>query len=200
MKILIVGGTGLLGREVVKQFHKDHEILIASKSNGDIAVDISDPKSIETMYEKAGPINAVCCCTGKVAFAPFADMNMEQIQEGIHDKLLGQIYLVKIGLNYLEKGGSFTLISGILNIDPIYKGTSAATVNGALDSFVFASSFELREKFRINIVSPTVFKEAMESYAPFFPGYKPIPVKEAALAYQKSVEGYQTGQVFRVGY
>jgi len=48
------------------------------------------------------------------------------------------------------------------------------------------------------VVCPGVIEEAMEMYAPFFRGYEPVPAARAALAYAKSAEGAQTGQVFRV--
>jgi hypothetical protein len=51
---------------------------------------------------------------------------------------------------------------------------------------------------RINAVSPGVITEAMPDYAPFFRGFEPVPAARAALAYAKSVEGAQTGQVYRV--
>jgi hypothetical protein len=51
---------------------------------------------------------------------------------------------------------------------------------------------------RINVVSPGVIEEAMAVYAPYFRGFEPVPAARAALAYAKSVEGHQTGQVYRV--
>lgn len=38
----------------------------------------------------------------------------------------------------------------------------------------------------------------MCSYGPFFPGFETVPAARAALAYQRSVEGGQTGRVYRV--
>jgi hypothetical protein len=38
----------------------------------------------------------------------------------------------------------------------------------------------------------------MPGYAPFFRGFEAIPVSRAALAFSRSVEGAQTGQVYRV--
>jgi hypothetical protein len=60
----------------------------------------------------------------------------------------------------------------------------------------------LRDKLmgQINVVSPTVLTESMESYAPFFRGFEPVDAKKAAQAYLRSVEGAQTGRVYRVGY
>jgi hypothetical protein len=38
----------------------------------------------------------------------------------------------------------------------------------------------------------------MGVYAPFFRGFNPVPVARAARAVSRSVEGRQTGQVYRV--
>jgi len=43
-----------------------------------------------------------------------------------------------------------------------------------------------------------VLSKWMCSYGPFFPGFETVPAVRAALAYQRSVEGGQTGRVYRV--
>jgi hypothetical protein len=35
-------------------------------------------------------------------------------------------------------------------------------------------------------------------YGPFFPGFESVPAAKVALAYRRSVEGPQTGRVYRV--
>ena len=72
-------------------------------------------------------------------------------------------------------------------------------VNGAVNAFVRAAAIELSRDQRINAVSPGVIAEAMDAYGPFFRGFEPVPAARAALAYARSVEGAQTGQVYRVG-
>jgi NAD(P)-dependent dehydrogenase (short-subunit alcohol dehydrogenase family) len=125
-------------------------------------------------------------------------MTAEDYDIGLKDKLMGQVNLVLIGRNYVSEGGSFTLTTGVLDHDPIRQGSSASMVNGAVNAFVIAAAIEMPRGQRINAVSPGVITEAMEGYAPFFRGFKPVPAARAALAYAKSVEGAQTGQVYRV--
>lgn len=202
MKILVVGGSGTIGQAVVRQLRDKHDVLVGTYTlgRGDVQVDISDSKSIAKMYKKVGKLDAVIAATGKVHFETFNHMNEQKYQIGLNHKLMGQVNLVLLGLEYMNNEGSFTLTSGILSEDPIVQGSSAAMVNGAIDAFVKAVSIELERGLRINSVSPTVIAEAMKSYAPFFPGYKPVTADEAALAYVKSVCGKQTGQVYCAGY
>jgi len=53
---------------------------------------------------------------------------------------------------------------------------------------------------RINVVSPTVITESMGKYTNYFRGFDSVDVAKVALAYSKSVEGAQTGQIYPVGY
>lgn len=200
MKIIIVGGTGLIGKAVAAELSKRHEIITASQNSGDFNVNITSPESITALFEATGSVDAIISTTGKVEFVPFEKMIPENYQLGLNHKLMGQVNLVLIGRNYLNEGGSFTLTSGILNVDPIATGSSAAMVNAAIEGFVRSAAIEMPRGLRINAVSPTVISEAMGSYAPYFRGYEPVPAAKAALAYSKSAEGRQTGQVIKVGH
>lgn len=200
MKILIVGGTGTVGQAVQKELLTDHSLIIAGHKHGDIQVDITDIKSIEHMFKSAGKIDAVISTTGQIHFGALSEMTADNYQIELQSKLMGQVNLVLMGLNYINDSGSFTLTSGILNHDPIRYGSSASMVNGALDSFVKAAAIELPRAIRINIVSPTVLTESMDKFGKYFKGYESVSATRVALAYRKSVDGVQTGQVYRVGY
>jgi NAD(P)-dependent dehydrogenase (short-subunit alcohol dehydrogenase family) len=198
MRVLIIGGTGTIGQAVVHELSARHEVIIAAHEHGSLRVDIADVHSIENMYKKTGQLDAVISTTGKVHFGALSEMNPDLYSIGLNNKLMGQVNLVALGLNYMNDGGSFTLTSGILNRDPIRLGSSAAMVNGAIDGFVKAAAIELPRGLRINVVSPTVLAESMDKYADFFRGFLPVPAADVALAYAKSVEGAQTGQVYCV--
>jgi NAD(P)-dependent dehydrogenase (short-subunit alcohol dehydrogenase family) len=200
MKIIIIGGTGTIGKAVVSELKQRHTVVIAGHQQGDIQLDIKDLQSIQNMYQKAGEFDAVVSTVGRVHFGTFTEMTTEQFYIGLNDKLMGQVNLVLQGMKYINAGGSFTLTSGILSDDPIRYGSSAAMVNGAINSFVRSAAIEMPKNIRINAISPTVISESMSKYADYFRGFEPVPAARAALAYSKSVEGVQTGQVYRVGW
>jgi len=199
MKILVVGGTGVLGKSIVKMLSKKHNVIVASEKNADIKVNIEDALSIRSMYQKIGKLDAVVCAAGKVYFGSMLGIQEEQYQIGLKSKLLGQVNLVLEGRSYLNSGGSFTLTSGSANRDPYRNGSGPAMINGAIDGFVKAAALDLSPGHRINAVSPSILSESFSKYADFFPGFKPVSSEEVALAYCKSVEGAQTGQIYGVG-
>jgi hypothetical protein len=105
------------------------------------------------------------------------------------------------GPDFLGKStekGSFTLISGVLDDEPIFAGVAASTVSGALEGFVRAAAIELPKGLRINVVSPTVLKESEAHYGSFVPGIIPVEGWKVGQAYKRSILGVQTGRVYKV--
>nr|WP_265463214.1 short chain dehydrogenase [Aeromonas salmonicida] len=198
MKIVIVGASGTVGSAVSELLAKDHQVIRVGHSRGDATVDMRDPASIKALFALVGQFDALVVASGSVAFNGLTEMTDEQWQVGLQSKLMGQINLTRAAIPYLNDKGSITLISGILSEEPINWGVSATTINGAIEHFVKAAACELPKGLRINVVSPTVLTESMDKYADFFPGFVPVPAAKVALAYQKSVLGVQTGQVFKV--
>lgn len=203
LRILLVGASGTLGRAVAAELGQRHEVIAAGRNSGSINIDLTDVQSIRNGLKQAGELDAVISAAGKVTFAPLADFKPAPYGEslhtlGINDKLLGQVNLALAARDHLRDGGSITLTTGILSEQPIVQGSSASLVNGAVEAFVRAAAIELSRGLRINVVSPNVLVEAMSSYAPFFRGFEPVTAARSALAFSRSVEGAQTGQVYRV--
>lgn len=198
MKIIVVGAAGTLGKAVVTELGGRHEIVRAGRGGADVKVDITNLDSVKAMYAQVGAFDAVICAAGNVHFGSLQEITPEQYAIGLADKLMGQVNLVLAGQHVINNGGNFTLISGVLSDDPIRWGSSASMVNAAIDAFVRAASIELPRGLRINSVSPTVFTESMDKYGPFFRGFKPVAVADAALAFAKSAEGAHTGKTYIV--
>jgi len=203
LRILLIGASGELGRAIVKELGSRHEIVSAGSKSGDIRIDIADQLSIVQGLKAAGPLDAVACAAGAVNFAPMAAIAPAPLASsvyglGLTNKLLGQVNLTLAARDVLKDGGSITLIAGVLSDSPIVAGSSASMVNGALEAFARAAAVEMPCGIRINAVSPTVFEESMGSYAPFFRGFDPIPSARAARAFSRSIEGRQTGQVYKI--
>ena len=196
MKFLVVGSTGLIGSYVAKTLSK-HGTVIGVSRTTQISVDVKDPASIKAMYEKVGKVDAVASCIGKVAFKPVAELSYEDYLMGLKDKALGQVELVRAGIDFLNDGGSFTLMTGVLARDPIPSGSVAALANGAIESFTLAAAIDLPRGIRINTVSPNVLVEAT-SYHASFPGFHQVSAQSVADAYVKSILGKQTGQIYKL--
>ena len=198
MKLLIVGGKGTIGSRVSEHFAKRHEVVVGGRNSGDVMVDTTDSGSIEAMYETVGKLDAVLSIAGEAKWAAFDAMTEKDFYIGLKSKLMGQVNLVRIGTDYVNPGGSFTLTTGILADHPVALTTSAAMVNGAIHSFVKAACLELTDGIRINAVSSGLGEESVEKYEAYFPGHNPIPMRKVINGYVKSVEGKATGEIIRM--
>lgn len=198
MKVLIIGGYGTIGQKVAEEIGKRHEVVVAGRSSGDITVDINSARSIEELYKQLPDLDACVCIAGEAHWGEFQKMSEEDYYIGIRSKLMGQVNLVRIGQHYLNEGGSFTLTTGILAEDPVHKSAGPSMVNGALHSFVLAAAQDLQRGLRINVVAAGLVEDAVEKYAPYFPGHHPVPMWKVTNGYVKSVEGVINGQIIRI--
>lgn len=198
-KVILIGAQGKMGQAALTGLQK-HQVITASRSgNGtDYQVDITDKKSLKALFEKVGPFDAVVNTVGYCEYADFTDMTDEQWDVTVQSKMMGQINLVKVGLEFINDGGSFTLISGILNVKPIPMAIADATTSGAIDTFVRCVAHELPRRIRINVVNPTVLEEAWDVYGDMMPGFQPVPGTLVGKAFERSVDGFITGQVLFV--
>ena len=197
MKIIIIGASGTIGKKITASLKKDHEVIKVGSKSGDFQADISSPASIEALFKKVGPFDALINAAGEGHFGPLKTMTDADFRKGIDSKLLGQINLVLIGQHYIRPKGSFTLTTGILTDDPVPMGANLSAVNGAVNAFVLAAAIELENGIRINAVSPGVVEDS-PGFFPFFPGHIPVPMDKVVNAYIKSVLGPGTGQVIKV--
>ncbi|MGC1242335.1 MAG: short chain dehydrogenase [Chryseosolibacter sp.] len=197
MKIIIVGAEGTIGKSVTASLEKDHDIIKVGRKSGDIHADITNPDSVQSMFKTTGAFDALVNISGTGHWGPLKTMTPENFQKGLNSKLAGQINLVLIGKDYINKKGSFTLTTGILSDDPVLGSANLAAVNGAVNSFVLSASLELENDVRINAISPGVVEDSPEMFSDF-PGHIPVSMERVASAYRKSVLGIITGQIIRV--
>jgi NAD(P)-dependent dehydrogenase (short-subunit alcohol dehydrogenase family) len=198
MKVIVIGASGTVGSAVVEELGKRHEVVTVGAGSGQHRADMADIAQVRALFAAVGKVDAVVVAAGSVHFGALADFTPEQFQIGLNSKLMGQVNVAMVAQEYLNDGGSITLVSGILTEQPIRYGASASMVNGAVEAFARAAAIELPRGLRINVVSPTVLEEAMGSYGPYFIGFEPAKGSRVALAFARSVDGAQTGQVYKV--
>ncbi|HEV7502515.1 MAG TPA: short chain dehydrogenase [Vicinamibacteria bacterium] len=195
MKILVVGATGTIGRAIVAAFSSRHEIIQASRKSTPLKVDLAVPAQIRAMYAAVRKVDAVVCAAGEAKFAPFASLTDEDFEFSLHSKLMGQVNLIRYGLDNVRDGGCFVLTSGILAAEPMAGSGAVSLVNAGLEGFMRAAALEAPRRIRVNVVSPPWVTETMKAL-----GMDPkggLPAATLAQSYVQAVEAGQTGQVFR---
>ncbi|MFZ2493048.1 MAG: short chain dehydrogenase [Thermoanaerobaculia bacterium] len=194
MRILIIGAKGTIGREVVRALSSDHEIVTASRSGGDVAVDIRDAGSIRAMYAKVGMVDAVVCAAGSGAWKPLAQLSDADFESSIAYKLMGQVNVVRFGFDHVRDGGSITTTGGVLSTSPMPGGAVFSLANGALEGFTRAAALEAPRGIRVNVVSPPWVSETLVAMGSSDLSGS-LPAATVAQAFVRSITGRDSGQV-----
>ncbi len=198
-KVIVIGASGKIGQAAVGGL-AHHEIITASGSGkgSDYQVDIGSEQSIRALFQQVGSFDAVVNTVGVCEYADFAEMTVQQWMATVLSKMMGQINLVRIGQEFINDGGSFSLISGILSSKAIPMAIADATTSGAIDTFVKCVAYELPRGLRINAINPTVIEEAWEVYGEMMSGFQPVPGSLVGKAFARSVDGFINGEVLIV--
>src|SRR5258708_8598533 len=155
MKIILIGANGTIGELVQTALAgAGHEIVKVGRKSGDFQVDIESRESIRQLYQAVGSFDAVAVAAGEVVFAPLSQLTAENWQFSLGSKLMGQISLVQGAIPFINERGSFTLVSGVLNDEPIFASAAAAAVSAALEGFAPAPASDLPRGSRIIVGSP----------------------------------------------
>jgi NAD(P)-dependent dehydrogenase (short-subunit alcohol dehydrogenase family) len=193
MKILVIGATGTIGAAVVQALEARHEVIRASHSRSALTVDLADPESIKRLYARVGPVGGVVSAAGQAAFRPLLSLSDADFAVGLTNKLMGQVNLVRFGVESLPDGGSFTLTSGILSRQPMPGGAAISMVNAGLEGFGRGAALDLPRALRINAVAPGWVRETLVAMKMDpSPG---VPAARVAEIYLKAVDGGMTGQI-----
>lgn len=197
MKVLVIGAAGTVGSAVVSELAERHEVVRAGRERGDHRVDITRDDSVEAMFNAVGPLDAIVLAAGTVFFGPLVTMRPLDFDIGLQSKLLGSVRVALLGQHALRDGGSITLTTGIVAQEPVRQLANGSAVNASIEGFVCAAAIELPRGLRINAVSPSLLTESEAAFGPIFPGFVSLPAARVAKAYVRSVEGAQTGRVYR---
>ena len=192
MRILIVGGTGTIGSAVAAAAGR-HDLVLASQHKAPEVVDVSDPASIRALFARIGRVDAIVSAAGRAAFKPLPELSDADFEFSLRSKLMGQVNLFRIGLEFIADAGSFTFTAGYLARHPARGSAAVSLVNSALEGFGRAAALEAPRGIRVNVVSPSWITETLQKQGR--PTTEGVPAATVALAYVRSVEGTETGQI-----
>jgi NAD(P)-dependent dehydrogenase (short-subunit alcohol dehydrogenase family) len=190
-KILVIGAAGLIGAEVVKALGES--ACIRASRSSDERVDISDPKSIASLFGRIGMVDGIICTGGAARFKPWDQLTDEDWTFSLANKLLGQVNVVRYGAKNVRAGGAITLTTGLASQYPAPGSAIITTVNAAVDAFVRAAAVEPSISIRVNAVSPGWVAETLKAI-----GRNPadgIPAAEVGAITARQFRDGSTGSV-----
>lgn len=192
MKIIIVGASGRIGKEIDTALSTNHDIVRVGTRSGDVQCDYTDIESVIAMFEKIGKFDSLISVVGgDSTFKLFHELEDQDYRYGFERKFIGQIRLLRFGEKFIRDNGVFVLTSGFLSHYPNPASIATGPLNAAVDTFVKNTAPLLNRGIRLNVVSPAPVVEPGQE------GKGLVTAAETAKLYVKAVEGNVTGKVLR---
>lgn len=192
MKIIIVGASGRIGKEVDKALSSSHDIVRVGSRSGDVQCNYTDIASVQTLFETIGQFDSLISAVGGDSiFKLFKDLKDQDYRYGFDRKFLSQIRLLECGEKFVRDNGSFVFTSGFLSHYPNQASIATGPLNAAVDTFVKHTAPLLNRGVRLNVVSPAPIVEPGQE------GKGLVTAAETAKFYVEAVESDVTGKVLR---
>ena len=191
MRVIVIGASGTIGKEVVSALGSSHEVIAVSRK-GEYSADIRDVSSIRALFQKVGSVDAILCAAGSGAWKPLAELSDDDFEISLHYKLMGQVNVIRYGFDAVRDGGVIAVTSGVLSKSPMNGSAAISLVNAGLEGFVRAAALEAPRGIRVNVVSPPWVSETLQEM-----GMDPangLPAAKVAQSYVALLTGNQTGQ------
>lgn len=196
MKIIVIGGTGTIGKAVVESLKNEHEVMVIGYRDGDYSLDLGSKESIQSMFNDITDIDGVISTAGLANFGSLDGQSDSDIQLALNNKLMGQVNLVRVGMKHIKSNGFIILTSGTLAQHPMPGSSSVSMVNAGLEGFVRAAALEMPNDIKINVVSPSFVKETMEMMG--MDSTHGISAADTAKVYKASVDMKESGEIVEV--
>src|SRR5437660_12915644 len=118
MRILLIGATGTIGKAIAAALGRRYEVLLASRHQAPLHVDIADPASIRGLYAKVGRVGALISAAGQARFKPLDELSYADYRFSLDKKLIRHFNLFSYGLGSLTDRRAGTKPSGFLAQQP----------------------------------------------------------------------------------
>ncbi len=168
--VLIVGGTGGLGREVARHYQQhgaeviitgrdaDRSAAIAAELGGGVtgvAVDLSQPATIADSLASVGPVSRLVLTAIARDHNPIREYDIAGALNLTTMKLVGYTETVHTLLDRLSEESSVVFFGGLAKERPYPGSTTVTTVNGGVTSLIRTLAIELAP-IRFNAIHPGI--------------------------------------------
>ena len=167
-KIVIVGGSRGIGKEIINQLVQDNMIINLSRNKPELThtnlthhnIDIlsSDLPDLED-------VSSVIYCPGSINLKPIGRISLDEFREDFEINVVGAIKVIQKYLPILKKSNHapILLFSTVATKLGMPYHSSVAASKSAIDGLVKTLGAELAPKIRVNAIAPTITKTDLAS-------------------------------------
>lgn len=155
-KILIVGATGVLGSELVKQLKaqgadvlaivRDPSLLDAALITQYVVADISDTKALTSALGQFAPFDGLINAAGVVAFGNVADLDDATLAKLFAVNAIAPIVMLRESAKLINEGGFFANLTAVVAQQPMAGMAAYSASKAAIWGAMVGAARELRRQ------------------------------------------------------
>ena len=160
-KILVLGGSGDIGSEIVKKFPNDFVVSVGSNS-----VDLSNKDSVDNFIKQHSSFDTVIHSAGYNVPGAFETLDLDSIEKSVRTNLLGFLPIVQSNIEYWKTTGTgrVVVISSLYGFLSRYGRMPYVISKHGLIGFVKTLAIELGSiGATVNAVTPGYINTKMTS-------------------------------------
>ena len=168
--VVIVGGTGGIGREIASHYHREGKTVVITGRDpvrsasiaaaiGDgvtgLGFDLAEPEKIDDALSDVGPVSKLVLASIARDNNPVKDYAVEAAVHLTTMKLVGYTKTINALLDRLPDDSAAVLYGGRAKDRPYPGSTTVTTVNGGISSLIRTLAIELAP-IRFNAINPGI--------------------------------------------
>jgi NAD(P)-dependent dehydrogenase (short-subunit alcohol dehydrogenase family) len=168
IKIIIVGGSRGIGKEIINDLVEDNIIINLSRNEPELIHTNLTHYNVDVLSSDLpdlDDVTSIIYCPGSINLKPISRISLDEFREDFEINVIGAVKVIKKYLPILKKSNnaSILLFSTVATkLGMPYHSTVAAS-KSAIDGLVKTLGAELAPKIRVNAIAPTITKTDLAS-------------------------------------
>lgn len=167
-KIIIVGGSRGIGKEIINELVDDNMIINLSRNKPELTHTNLTHHNIDILTDdlpELEDVSSLIYCPGSINLKPISRISLDEFREDFEINVIGAIKAIQKYLPCLKKSNdaSILLFSTVATKLGMPYHSSVAASKSAIDGLVKTLGAELAPKIRVNAIAPTITKTDLAS-------------------------------------
>lgn len=160
-KILIIGGSKGIGRQIINELISDNEIINYSRTVPELSHANLTHFKIDVLKDdlpEIKDVSTIIYCPGSINLKPIGRFSLDEFREDFEINVIGSIKVIQKYISNLKRAtnASILLFSTVATKLGMPYHSSVAVSKSAVDGLVKTLGAELAPGIRVNAIAPTI--------------------------------------------
>ena len=160
-KILIIGGSKGIGRQIINELINDYKIINFSRTSPELSHANLTHFKIDVLKDdlpEIKDVSTIIYCPGSINLKPIGRFSLDEFREDFEINVIGSIKVIQKYISNLKRAtnASILLFSTVATKLGMPYHSSVAVSKSAVDGLVKTLGAELAPGIRVNAIAPTI--------------------------------------------